>query len=119
MQTLYAIRQKSTGYYLPEPTGRAGRGGSHTEPVPESCNNVRLFSSSLSAKRALTSWLQGKFVNVIGYEPEEWGGNVRPYVEGIEIQPQPHRVKEDMEIVSIQLTLVKQHDPKRFAPITR
>lgn len=110
MQTLYAIRQKSTGYYLPEPNGKAGRGGSHTEPVPEEHYTVRLFKTKLSAKRALTSWLQGKHVSVIGYQSDHWGGKTYSYQEGVEIKPQPHRVKTDMEVVSIQLTLVKEHD---------
>lgn len=92
MKPLYAIRHKPTGHFLPEPKGYAGRGGSFLEPVDCGLDhdNPRLFKSELSAKRALTAWLQGKHERVF---------------DGIAVIPVESRQKQDMEIVSFRLIL--------------
>lgn len=105
MRPLYAIRQKSTGFMLPEPKGRLGRGGSHVEPVDCSGNgpNPRLFKTAFAARCALTQWLRGKHVATVEWEQESWE-HPSYQVEGLpEIIPQPHRVKEDMEVVPFHL----------------
>lgn len=102
---LYFIRQKSTGYYLPEPNGRAGRGGSHTEPNPDS-SLARIFRSERSAKIALNAWLKGKYVAdrwcSDGHPGNDWEPN---YYEDIRIVPVPQRKREDMEIVSAKIPM--------------
>jgi len=103
MQPVYAIKHIPTGHYLPEPTGRSGRGGSHTEPVPADKERPRLFYSELSAKRALTAWLQGKHVADMGYEYDEYSGSNHAYQEGVVVIPQAHRIREDMRIMTLAL----------------
>lgn len=107
MQPLFAIRNKISGYYLPEPAGRMGRGGSHVEPVncAMGLQNPRLFQSKLSAQRALTAWLMGKHTADMDYEYNEFTGGVFHYQAGVNIEPVPTRKKEDWEIVSFQLIL--------------
>ena len=106
MKPLFAIKHKPSGFYLPEPLGRMGRGGSHTEPVDCSGNkeNPRLFPTKLGASRALSAWLQGKFNAEREWESEnEYGGGY--YVSALpSVTPQPHRKKEEMEVVEFHLT---------------
>lgn len=106
MKPLYAIRHKPTGHFLPEPKGRMGRGGSFLEPVDCGLDhdNPRLFKSELSAKRALTAWLQGKHEPEFGYECDD-GYNSYRVLEGMTIIPVDSRRKSDMEIVSFRLIL--------------
>lgn len=100
MKPLYAILHKPTGFYLPEPTGREGRGGSHTEPV--NCigdvANPRLFTTERSASNALTQWLRGKHFRYTETEGSYEEGYYE--VDGpLEVAHQPHRKREEMEIV--------------------
>ncbi|UCR75546.1 hypothetical protein PP742_gp62 [Alcaligenes phage vB_Af_QDWS595] len=91
--TVFAIRHKNTGYYLPDT--RRGTGRSYVEPTNpnDPSYRPRLFTSRVSAERTLTSWLQGH--HVIAWED---GG---PYVGHIEYQK--HRSREDMEIIEFKL----------------
>lgn len=65
--------------------------------------NPRLFHTELAAKRALSAWLQGKWKASLMWESEdEYGSGY--YVQDIpEPHKQPHRVKEDMEVVAFKL----------------
>lgn len=100
MKALYAIEHIPTGHYLPEPTGHSGRGGSFTEPVDCSGDgpNPRLFKSPISARNALVQWLRGKHEGE--YEYEEGF----KYSTGASVVHQPHRIKEDMQVVPFNLT---------------
>lgn len=96
----YAIRHIPTGHYLPEPMGRQGRGGSHTEPLPfstELAKCPRIFDTERAAKSALGQWLRGKF-----YCYRD--GDESSYEEDVEIVPQWHRKRVDMEIVPVKVT---------------
>lgn len=94
----WAIRQKSTGLFLPARSKQHGRerGFSHDEP---SGGLPRLFSRPAYAKLALGAWLQGVWSRklVLGYlsesEPEE--GLVTETVAG--------RRADDMEVVKVIL----------------
>lgn len=55
MKPMYAIRHVPTGFFMPEPTGRCGRGSSHWEPIQQA-EHIRLFRFERSAKSALTQW---------------------------------------------------------------
>jgi len=95
--TWFVIRHRPSGLLLPEPAGRQGRGGSHVEPSVE---RPRLFSSRIAARNALSAWLRGKFIRGgSGYDSfaEEY------YEDPPVIEPQPHRVKADMEIVPVEI----------------
>lgn len=93
----WAIRQKSTGNFLPH--RRNGRGYSFDEPVI-ACF-PRLFRSELSAKRALTAWLRGIWDDLI-YDHDEWSHT--EYVVGAEPRKVEGRDPADMEIVRFSLT---------------
>lgn len=104
LRTFWGIRHKPTGRFLPEPLGRAGRGGSHTEP--SATEPPRIFDTELGAKRALSAWLQGKFVCGRGYYPGHPGNDWESgYYEEVTVVKQPHRVREDMEVVPLKLVL--------------
>jgi len=72
------------------------------EPVPSGgALGPRIFYSKQSAMNALTAWLQGKFKVDTTYtfagEPDC----------AIIVDPQPHRVRSDMEIVTYQMIEVE------------
>lgn len=87
----YAIRHRISGFFLPERS--AGRGYSYTEPTDGA--QPRLFTTLHAAKIALTYWLKGKATTY--YDD---GGYV---VDGF--SSQPHRRREDMEIVAVELQI--------------
>ena len=95
MTKVYAVRQKSTGLFIPILPKGSGRGGSWTEPMAE--RPMRLFPSKHSARSFLGNWLQGIFKNryFVDFEGNE------DY--GLEVIKVPHRNKEDMEIVEFEL----------------
>lgn len=99
---VYAIRQKSTGFFLPKPKGRMGRGGSHTEPQKCLPKEIRRFHSKISAERALTAWLMGKHIKIIEWEQESWEMAGYYAHVGNEVIPQPHRKREDMEVIILE-----------------
>lgn len=102
----WLIRHKPTGGYLPEPTGRMGRGGSHVEPVmhTDTATEPRLFHTERAAKIALGTWLKGKYVAKRG----SYAGGpdfIEEYYEDVEIVGVPSRKREEMEIISADLVL--------------
>lgn len=103
MKPLFAIRHKPTGHYLPDPDRIQWR-KSHVEPVDCSGEiNPRLFHTELSAKRALSAWLQGKWKADMYWESEGW--EYPSYqVQDVPVPTAvPHRVKEEMEVVAFNL----------------
>lgn len=102
----WAIRRKSDGYYIPQPAGRNGRGGSHVEPIdPEtSWENVRLFHTEPAAKIALNAWLKGQWVASRGTSYDWYSGDPE-YYEETSIHPVPTRDAEDMEVVPVEVHL--------------
>lgn len=98
---MYAIKHVPTGQFLPAPSGRNGRGGSHMEPVKVSAASPpRLFHTEAAAKIALTYWLRGIVTVTYGYG-NEWG----ECDESWHTEPQPHRKREEMAIVPIELRI--------------
>jgi len=93
---VYAIRQKSTGYFIPTLKGRAG--GSWLEPEPNCL--PRLFTSKRNAKLALGSWLSGHF------KMESFRSSYESFFDDdceLTVTPVPGRNKDDMEIVALEL----------------
>jgi hypothetical protein len=93
---VFAIRQKSTGYFLPI-RWKSSRGYTHDEPEP---SFPRLLPSLLSAKRALAAWLRGEWSEdtYIG----DWGAE-ESY--GPSPSPKPERDRNDMEIVRLSFRI--------------
>lgn len=91
---MYAIKQKSTGYYLP----MARKGNTWVEL--KQGNLPRLFARKGDAVLALNYWLKGKGEHL--YSPAE----DRYYIEyNLDLA----RVAEDMEIVEIILIEVRRN----------
>ena len=88
----YAIKVKDTVYYLPH--RNKSRGFSYDEPIVT--NSPRLFWSLRSAQNALTAWCQGIFKLVNSHD--EYGDDYY-----IDVTTQPHRKRENMEIVKFRL----------------
>ena len=90
----YAVRHKPSGLFIPRLKTGSRRGGSHLEPSSD--REPRLFFNKISARSFLSNWLQGKFKNSTFYTEDGF----EPYLE---IIPQPHRKKGEMEIVEFNL----------------
>lgn len=104
--TVYGIRQKSTGYFMP--SGRK-RGFSRDEPT---ANCVpRLFLKRTAAHLALRAWLQGVWEETYNYDGEPDGFDVK-HVSG--------RSADDMEIVQLAIYEVHRTDDQSPGlPVTR
>lgn len=102
MISIYAIRHKPTGKYLPQPVGRNRRGGSHVEPEDPDEQPPRFFTSLTTAKIVLSHWLKGKVIAERGnyYNPSDGSYD---YYEDFHTTPCPDRKREDMEIVKFNL----------------
>lgn len=100
---MYAIKHKPTGFYLPEPKGKMGRGGSYLEPISPDVERPRLFSTERAAKNALIQWVRGKHKGIYEWEYDETFGRSYQITAGTEVIPVPDRIKEDMEVVPIFL----------------
>lgn len=95
----YAVRHKPSGLFIPRlETGRQ-RGGSHLEPSAD--REARLFFNQISARAFLSNWLRGKHEY---YSEQDYEGNFDDYVR---VVVQPHRKKEEMEIVEFDLVEVR------------
>ena len=91
----YAVRHKPSGKFIPRLETGKRRGGSHLEPSSE--REPRLFFNRLAARAFLSNWLQGIFKqsNYQGYDGD--------YIDTLQVIPQPHRKKDEMEIVEFDL----------------
>lgn len=99
MRNVFAVRQKSTGRYLPAPTGRSG--GSYAEPT--ALLPPRIFKNHHSAACYMRAWLQGHFKMVSFPSSHE-----SFYHDDVELQVTPveGRSADDMEVVELQLVEV-------------
>lgn len=96
----FAVRHKPSGLFIPKLKTGARRGGSHLEPSND--REPRLFHNHLAARAFLSNWLQGIF-------KEHTYTDYNGYPESsLKIEKQPHRKKEDMEIVEFDLIEVTQ-----------
>lgn len=93
----YAIREKSTGYFLPMRWNKSS-GFSHDEPEP---GFPRLFPSKESAKAALSSWRRGKWRQEVDTYYGDFGPEYDVYLD---VSPVPERLDKDMEIVEMTIT---------------
>lgn len=91
---MYAIRQKSTGHWLPRFAGHAG--GTRVEPSKTAL--PRLFARKRDAMSALSWWLDGR---VCAYATS----GLDDYDYDLRTAPVAHREAEDMEIVQVDLVV--------------
>lgn len=107
---VYAIRHNPTGEYMPCLMHRSGRGGwSFWNPGPvldtygePHDKNPRIFFTKISARNALTMWLQGEWHRKQGVFVD-WEGTPDGYDKMTVDAPSRPRVREDMEIVVLML----------------
>ena len=93
----FAIRQKSTGHFLPQ-ARKARRGGfTHDTPVSQADQPPRLFKQKQHADSALRWWLKGETV-------ETWS-DATPDGADPELitTPKADRIAADMEVVPATL----------------
>lgn len=88
---VFAVRQKSTGLFIPRLETGKRRGGSHLEP--SNIREPRIFHSRQAARAFLNNWLRGIFYN------DTFAGMDGIEDNGLKITKQPHCNKDDMEIV--------------------
>lgn len=102
----YAIRRISDGFYMPQPFGRNGRGGSSGEPADpnHAATQIRLFHNKQAAIRSLSAWLKGEWVTRRGNHHDNWS-SAEEYYEETEIVHKPDRNKDDMEVVAVKVDL--------------
>lgn len=101
----YAIRQISTGHFMPNYGSRKSRGGwTNDEPQPiDKGVPPRLFPLKRSAKIALKYWLRG-VTNVTFMRSATLEGPDDS--EYRDVTPKPHRKADDMEVVEISLEVI-------------
>ena len=92
----YAIRQKSTGYYLPAHV----RGKAFSFDVPKA-GLPRLFATHKSAALALNAWLKGEWKPHVSSN----GPDYDSYDVWYEPKPVAGRDPTDMEVVQVNVTL--------------
>lgn len=92
----YAIRQKSTGFFLPQIPRKKG----YTFTDPEDPTKVipRFFRRKQDAQCALKYWLAGKYdAKYTGCE------DYTVELVGFEVIPVPSRKSEDMEVIEVSI----------------
>jgi hypothetical protein len=96
----YAIRKRGTNLYLP----RAKNGHSYVEPeVNGGALGPRLVVSRRAAVSILSQWLRGHHAPHYETESEGWEHPSYTVCVGTEVEHQPHRKAEEMEIVEFDL----------------
>ena len=94
---VYAIRQKSTGFYLPS----IKRSNGFTSTIPIKAGIPRLFISKRGATNAMRWWLQGEWT---AYRSMSDLNGDSDY--GIKVTFLSNRNSDDMEVVELVLSLV-------------
>lgn len=104
---VYALRHKATGEFMPAKMFRtASRGWSHWAPGPKVeapyDANPRLFFTHKGADNSRVLWAQGVFKRHVG----SYTGfdSVEHYDETEVVAPPTPRHKDDLEIVTYELT---------------
>lgn len=102
MLVYFAIRQTSTGFFLPGYGSRNGRRGyTHDEPVSTDTAPPRLFMKKHLAESALKWWLDGRWREDVTTSGAPW--DQEPDVE-MAVTKVPTRSADDMEIVAMTFT---------------
>lgn len=94
--SVYAIRHKPTGFYLPG-SSRSALPPSMVEPVDPREQPPRVWAEERHAHSTLTIWLRG--IHKADYDDET--GSVHTEI----VAPPVPRRREDMEVVQVELLL--------------
>ena len=100
--TLWAIKEKSTGNFMPELPGWR-RGYTHLDPLPKEKAKPRFFRARGHAVNALTFWSKGPHVTKYSHSTSGFGVDDWVTVEAQPVADKP-RNKQDFEIVSFTCT---------------
>jgi hypothetical protein len=95
----FAIKQKSTGFFIPQFGKNQSKGGTWLEPTDK--QPPRLFRRRQDAKSALDHWLKGRLRRV--YHVPEGPNFIDEGDYSDEYIPQAHRFPEDMAIVEVTI----------------
>jgi hypothetical protein len=101
MTKFYAIRQKSTGMFLP----RIGSNRSNSYREPTNDLPPWLALKRGTANMMLTVWLKGHARQAWSAGSDTWLGREDPEPRGVDYKPVPGRVREDFEVVEVSLVL--------------
>lgn len=109
--TKWAIRRNSDSFFMEQPIGRNGRGGSFAQLIDPNVNwqNVRLFHNKHAASIALRAWLKGEYHRYTS--AGDFFGGEDP-IDETTIVPQPLRDPADMEVVKVTVILPQHHSRK-------
>ena len=102
---VFAIKHKPTGKWMPTRLNKIYGGWSYWEPTSQDRahdENRRLFFTRRSAQNALTAWLMGEHRRESG-TTYDWEGIRDDYDHHIIEKPKVPRLREDMEIVRLEL----------------
>jgi hypothetical protein len=88
----FAIKQISTGLFIPQFPKNTSKGGTHLEPTDKA--PPRLFRTKQHAKYALDHWLKGKLHSQFSWDGEH---------SNLKREPIASRKAEDMAIVEVVL----------------
>ncbi len=100
---LYAIKQKSTGNFLPQSDRTVREGFTKMEPAFPLRIPPRLFTTERAAKCALTWWLKGE-VGLHTETDEDWLGHPYTIATGPgKAHPVEGRDADDMEVVPLSI----------------
>lgn len=96
---MFAIRQKSTGFFMPQFGKNQSKGGTWLEPA---ANCVpRLFRRRQDAKGALGHWLKGRLERKFSFHPETLYEDL-----SLEYRKVEERNPDDMEIVEVEVRVL-------------
>lgn len=95
--TYYAIRQMSTGYFMPQSKRR--KGFTWDEPVKDCI--PRLFKRACDARNALNHWLDGK--SELTYTVSNWTG---PGEYSLTTKGNRYHLRDDMEVVRVAVEIM-------------
>ena len=106
--TYFIIKHKATGKIMPQLVGRGYTNWNPSHPdekqVWDDALIPRLFHNKAAATTSASHWYRGAYVmhRSAGSWPEIEPG------EDLEIVPQPHRQKGDLEIIEVELRMIGQ-----------
>ncbi len=104
----FAIRQKKTGFFLPQSDRTVRAGHTHSEPTDPKKLPPRLFTREGPAKCALTWWLKGVHNEDYGIDEDFYGHDYKYQKGPTDPVEGTARDPESMEVVPITVTFSEE-----------